>query len=37
MVNPTFADYIDLLFNLFERFWQQDSCIGQQFFGHPWA
>ena len=31
MVNPTFADYIDLLFNLFERFWQQDSCIGQQF------
>jgi Transposase DDE domain len=26
MVEPTFADYIDLLFNLFERFWQHHSA-----------
>ena len=25
MVNPTFADYVDLLFTLFDRFWQHDS------------
>jgi hypothetical protein len=23
MVTPTFADYVELLFTLFERFWQQ--------------
>jgi hypothetical protein len=26
MVNPTFADYVDVLFNLSERFWQHDAA-----------
>ena len=33
MVTPTFADYVDMLFNLFERFWQQDSARPHR--GHP--
>jgi len=35
MVNPTFADYVDLLFNLFERFWQHDSARPHR--GHPFV
>jgi hypothetical protein len=35
MVNPTFADYVDLLFNLFERFWHHDSA--QPHRGHPFV
>src|SRR4029453_19218420 len=35
MVNPTFADYIDLLFNLFERFWHHDSARPHR--GHPFV
>jgi hypothetical protein len=26
MVTPTFADYVELLFTLFERFWQQEAA-----------
>jgi hypothetical protein len=26
MVNPTFADYVDVLFNLSERSWQHDAA-----------
>lgn len=26
MVKSTFADYVDLLFTLFERFWQHDCA-----------
>jgi len=33
MVTPTFADYIDLLLNLFERFWQHDRARLHR--GHP--
>ena len=32
MVTPTFADYVDLLFNLFERFWQHHAARPYQ--GH---
>jgi len=35
MVTPTFADYIDLLFNLFERFWHHDSARPHR--GHPFV
>ena len=35
MLNPTFADYIDLLFNLFERFWHHDSARPHR--GHPFV
>jgi len=35
MVNPTFADYVDLLFNLFERFWHHDSARPHR--GHPFV
>lgn len=35
MVKPTFADYVDLLFNLFERFWQQDCARPHR--GHPFV
>lgn len=33
MVEPTFADYVDLLFNLFERFWQHRAARPHR--GHP--
>jgi Transposase DDE domain len=33
MVEPTFADYVDLIFNLFERFWQHHSARAHR--GHP--
>lgn len=33
MVTPTFADYVDLLFTLFERFWQHHA--GRPHRGHP--
>ena len=33
MVEPTFADYVDLLFNLFERFWQHHMAAPHR--GHP--
>ena len=33
MVEPTFADYVDLIFNLFERFWQPHSARAHR--GHP--
>jgi hypothetical protein len=33
MVHPTFADSVDLLFNLFERCWQPDSARPHR--GHP--
>lgn len=33
MVTPTFADYVDLLFTLFERFWQQHESRPHR--GHP--
>ena len=33
MINPTFADYVDLLFNLFERFWHHDAARPHR--GHP--
>jgi hypothetical protein len=26
MVTPTFADYVELLFRLFERFWHQEAA-----------
>src|SRR5215218_5897989 len=32
---PTFADYVDLLFNLFERFWHHDSARPHR--GHPFV
>lgn len=35
MVKPTFADYVDLLFTLFERFWQHDSARPHR--GHPFV
>ena len=35
MVTPTFADYVDLLFNLFERFWHHDSARPHR--GHPFV
>ena len=35
MVTPTFADYVDLLFNLFERFWQHHAARPHQ--GHPFV
>jgi len=35
MVTPTFADYVDLLFNLFERFWHHDSARPHR--GHPFG
>ena len=35
MVTPTFADYVDLLFTLFERFWQHHSARPHQ--GHPFV
>jgi hypothetical protein len=35
MVKPTFADYVDLLCNLCERFWQQDCARPHR--GHPFV
>jgi hypothetical protein len=35
MVTPTFADYVSLLFTLFERFWQHDAARPHQ--GHPFV
>ncbi len=35
MVTPTFADYVDLLFNLFELFWHHDSARPHR--GHPFV
>ncbi len=35
MVTPTFADYVDLLFTLFERFWQHDCARPHR--GHPFV
>jgi len=35
MVHPTFADYVDLLFNLFERFWHHDAARLHR--GHPFV
>ena len=35
MVNPTFADYVDLLLNLFERFWHHDAARLHR--GHPFV
>jgi hypothetical protein len=33
MVTPTFADYVDLLFPLFEHFWQHHAARPHR--GHP--
>ena len=33
MVEPTFTDYVDLLCNLFERFWQHHAVCAHR--GHP--
>jgi hypothetical protein len=33
MVTPTFADYVDLLFTLFEHFWQHHAARPHR--GHP--
>ena len=30
MVTPTFADSVELLFTLFERFWQQEAARSQR-------
>jgi hypothetical protein len=35
MVTPTFADYVDLLFTLFERFWHHDASRPHR--GHPFV
>ena len=35
MVTPTFADYVALLFTLFERFWQHDCAPPHR--GHPFV
>jgi DDE family transposase len=35
MVTPTFADYVELLFTLFERFWQQEAAHSQR--GRPFV
>jgi hypothetical protein len=35
MVTPTFADYVQLLFTLFEQFWQQHDRHPQR--GHPFV
>lgn len=35
MVEPTFADYVDLLFTLFERFWQHHAA--RPYRGHPFV
>jgi hypothetical protein len=35
MVTPTFADYVDLLCTLFERFWQHDAARLHR--GHPFV
>jgi hypothetical protein len=35
MVTPTFTDYVDLLFNLFERFWQHHAARHHR--GHPFV
>ena len=34
MVEPTLADYVELFFNLFERFWQQHAAPDRR--GHPY-
>jgi hypothetical protein len=35
MVTPTFADYVELLFTLFERFWQQEAARSHR--GRPFV
>ena len=35
MVKPTLADYVDMLFNLFERFWQHHATRPHR--GHPFV
>jgi Transposase DDE domain len=35
MVTPTFADYVELLFTLFERFWQQEAAHAHR--GRPFV
>jgi hypothetical protein len=35
MVTPTFADYVELLFTLFERFWQQETARSHR--GRPFV
>jgi Transposase DDE domain len=35
MVTPTFADYVELLFTLFERFWQQEAACSHR--GRPFV
>jgi|ETNmetMinimDraft_26_1059896.scaffolds.fasta_scaffold54477_1 hypothetical protein len=35
MIKPTFADYVDLLFTLFERFWHHRSARPHR--GHPFT
>jgi len=35
MVTPTFADYVALLFTLFERFWQHEAARSHR--GHPFV
>src|SRR5215471_2713042 len=35
MVTPTFADYVELLFTLFEHFWQQEAARSHR--GRPFV
>ena len=35
MVTPTFADYVELLFTLFEHFWQQEAARAHR--GRPFV
>jgi hypothetical protein len=35
MVTPTFADYVELLFTLFERFWQHEAARSHR--GRPFV
>ncbi len=35
MAEPTLTDYVELLFNLFERFWQHHVAPARR--GHPWV